>query len=174
MLVGAWRTDAATELGRQWECHAAFGLQDSGFFLRLSTLDSAMMGADRNSLLKRDPAMPGKKVAKQSPQKMKAVKAKLSKAEFFNLLSADSDVSTGDVKRVLGSLERLMEASIAKRGMGSFTLPGLMKITTLRRPAVKARKGINPFTGEETWFKAKPARTQVKIRPLKKLKGFAN
>ena len=64
-----------------------------------------------------------------------------------------------------------MEASIAKRGMGSFTLPGLMKITTLRRPAVKARKGINPFTGEETWFKAKPARTQVKIRPLKKLKG---
>jgi hypothetical protein len=49
-----------------------------------------------------------------------------------------------------------------------------MKITTLRRPAVKARKGINPFTREEAWFKAKPARTQVKIRPLKKLKGFAN
>ena len=118
--------------------------------------------------------MPDKKAAKQSPQKMKGVKAELSKAELVALLSADSDVSTGDVKRVLGSLERLMEASIAKRGMGTFTLPGLMKITTLRRPAVKARKGINPFTREETWFKAKPARTQVKIRPLKKLKGFAN
>ena len=133
-----------------------------------------MMGVDRNTPLQRDPAMPDKKAVKQSPKKMKAVKAKLSKAELFALLSADSDVSTGDVKRVLGSLERLMEASIAKRGMGSFTLPGLMKITTLRRPAVKARKGINPFTGEETWFKAKPAYTQVKIRPLKKLKGFAN
>ena len=118
--------------------------------------------------------MPDKKAAKQPPKKMKAVKAKLTKAELVALLSADSDVSTEDVKRVLGSLERLMEASVAKRGMGSFTLPGLMKITTLRRPAVKARKGINPFTGEETWFEAKPAYTQVKIRPLKKLKGFAN
>lgn len=173
MLVGAWRTGADTEVRGQWGGQAALGLQDSGFFM-LSTPDSAMMGADRNTSVKRDPAMPDKKVAKQSQKKMKAVKAKLSKAELVALLSADSDVSKGDVKRVLGSLERLMEASIAKRGMGSFTLPGLMKITTLRRPAVKARKGINPFTGEETWFKAKPARAQVRIRPLKKLKGFAN
>ena len=118
--------------------------------------------------------MPDKRVANQSRKKMKAVKAKVSKAELVDLLSTDSDVSKGDVRRVLGSLERLMEASIAKRGMGSFTLPGLMKITTLQRPAVKARKGINPFTGEETWFKAKAAHIQVKIRPLKKLKGFAN
>ena len=118
--------------------------------------------------------MPDTKGAKQSQKKMKAVKAKLSKSELVDLLSVDCDVSKGDVKRVLSSLERLMEASIARRGMGSFTLPGLMKITTLRRPAVKARRGINPFTGEATWFKAKPARTQVKIRPLPKLKGFAN
>jgi hypothetical protein len=50
----------------------------------------------------------------------------------------------------------------------------MMKITTVRKPAVKARKGINPFTGEETMFKAKPATTAVKIRPLKKMKEFAN
>ena len=118
--------------------------------------------------------MPRKKPSQENPIKMKAVNEKLSKAEVLDLLSADSDVPKAEVKRVLSSLERLIEASIAKRSMGSFTLPGLMKITTLPRPAVKARKGINPFTGEETWFEAKPPRRQVKIRPLKKLKRFAN
>jgi hypothetical protein len=49
-----------------------------------------------------------------------------------------------------------------------------MKVTTVRRPAIKARRGINPFTKEETWFKAKPASTGVRIRALKKMKGFAN
>jgi len=49
-----------------------------------------------------------------------------------------------------------------------------MKVTTVRRPAIKARRGINPFTKEEIWFKAKPATTGVRIRALKKMKGFAN
>ena len=89
-------------------------------------------------------------------------------------LSGDSGVSRMAVSSVLGSLERLIEASIGKRAAGEFTLPGLMKITTVRKPAVKARKGINPFTGEETMFKAKPASTAVKVRPLKKMKEFAN
>jgi nucleoid DNA-binding protein len=47
-----------------------------------------------------------------------------------------------------------------------------MKVTVVRKPATKARKGINPFTGEETIFKAKPARNVVKIRPLKNLKDM--
>ena len=55
---------------------------------------------------------------------------------------------------------------------GQFILPGLMKIEVKRKPATKARKGINPFTGEETMFKAKPARNVVKVRPLKKLKDM--
>ena len=117
--------------------------------------------------------MPDKKVP-NNPKENEGSEGEIIQGGARRLIVTDSGVSTGDVKRVLGSLERLMEASVAKRGMGSFTLPGLMKVTTLRRPAVKARKGINPFTGEETWFKAKPAYTQVKIRPLKKLKGFAN
>ena len=49
----------------------------------------------------------------------------------------------------------------------------MMKITTVKKPARKARKGINPFTGEETMFKAKPASIAVKVRPLKKMKEFA-
>jgi len=50
----------------------------------------------------------------------------------------------------------------------------LLKVKTVRKPATRARKGINPFTGEETMFKAKPACTVVKVLPLKKMKDMAN
>ena len=55
---------------------------------------------------------------------------------------------------------------------GLFNLVGLCKIKVVKKPATKARKGINPFTGEETVFKAKPARKAVKILPLKGLKDM--
>jgi nucleoid DNA-binding protein len=107
-------------------------------------------------------------------KKIKPVKTKLSKSQMFEALAEDSGVTKSEVKKVWGSLERLIEASICERGYGQFTLPGLMKVTTVRRPAIKARRGINPFTKEEIWFKAKPATTGVRIRALKKMKGFAN
>lgn len=107
-------------------------------------------------------------------KKMKPVKTKLSKSQMFEALAEDSGVTKSEVKKVWGSLERLIEASICERGYGQFTLPGLMKVTTVRRPAIKARRGINPFTKEEIWFKAKPASTGVRIRALKKMKRFAN
>ena len=107
-------------------------------------------------------------------KKMKPVKTKLSKSQMFEALAEDSGVTKSEVKKVWGSLERLIEASICERGYGQFTLPGLMKVTTVRRPAIKARRGINPFTKEEIWFRAKPATTGVRIRALKKMKGFAN
>jgi len=107
-------------------------------------------------------------------KKMKPVKTKLSKSQMFEALAEDSGVTKSEVKKVWGSLERLIEASICERGYGQFTLPGLMKVTTVRRPAIKARRGINPFTKEEIWFKAKPATTGVRIRALKKMKRFAN
>ena len=56
--------------------------------------------------------------------------------------------------------------------VGVFVVPGLAKILVIRKPATKARKGINPFTGEETMFKAKPARNVVKIRPVKAVKDM--
>ena len=107
-------------------------------------------------------------------KKIKPVKTKLSKSQMFEALAEDSGVTKSEVKKVWGSLERLIEASICERGYGQFTLPGLMKVTTVRRPAIRARRGINPFTKEEIWFKAKPATTGVRIRALKKMKGFAN
>ena len=66
----------------------------------------------------------------------------------------------------------VIEAHIKKNAVGVFVLPGLMKISTVRKPATKARKGINPFTKEEVMFKAKPASTAVRVRPLKKLKDM--
>ena len=117
----------------------------------------------------------GKRMEKAvEAKKMKPVKTKLSKSQVFEALAEDSGVTKSEVKKVWGSLERLIEASICERGHGQFTLPGLMKVTTVRRPAIKARRGINPFTKEEIWFKAKPATTGVRIRALKKMKGFAN
>jgi nucleoid DNA-binding protein len=107
-------------------------------------------------------------------KKMKPVKTKLSKSQMFEALAEDSGVTKSEVKKVWGSLERLIEASICERGYGQFTLPGLMKVTTVQRPAIKARRGINPFTKEEIWFKSKPATTGVRIRALKKMKGFVN
>ncbi|MCD4718197.1 MAG: HU family DNA-binding protein [Desulfobacterales bacterium] len=66
----------------------------------------------------------------------------------------------------------LVERHIKPRSSKQFILPGLLKIEVKRKPATKARKGTNPFTGEEMMFKAKPARDIVKIRPLKKVKDM--
>lgn len=71
---------------------------------------------------------------------------------------------------VLDSLQNIIGRHLKKGGPGAFVLPGLLKCQVVHKPATKARKGINPFTGEETMFKAKPARNIVKVKALKKLK----
>ena len=73
-----------------------------------------------------------------------------------------------DVSTVFDELQPIIKKSLRANGM--FTLPGLAKMTVKRKPATKARRGINPFTGEEMMFKAKPASKTVRIRPLKNLK----
>ncbi|QQD17581.1 HU family DNA-binding protein [Spongiibacter nanhainus] len=114
------------------------------------------------------------KVAAAPKRKMTAISEKMTKTQILNEIATNTDLSRKQVESVLGELEVLIERSIKKRSLGEFTIPGLMKITTVKKPATKARKGINPFTGEETVFKAKPASTAVKVRPLKKLKDFAS
>ena len=66
----------------------------------------------------------------------------------------------------------MIKKDLGKKGPGIFTVPGLMKIKVVRKPATKARKGINPFTGEEMMFKAKPSRNVVKVLALKGLKDM--
>lgn len=75
----------------------------------------------------------------------------------------------GQVFEVMG---QMIQADLKKNAVGAFTVPGMMKVTVQRKPATKARKGINPFTGEPTVFKAKPARNVVKVRPMKGLKDL--
>ena len=97
----------------------------------------------------------------------------MTKTEVLNALSEGTGLAKKDVASVLDELASLIGANIGKKGPGVFNIPGLMKILVQNKPATKARKGINPFTGEETMFKAKPARNVVKVRPLKALKEMA-
>lgn len=112
--------------------------------------------------------------AKKAPvRKATALQEKMTKTQIVSTISENTGLTKKQVGDVMGELETLIERSIKKRSVGEFTLPGLMKITTVKKPARKARKGRNPFTGEETVFKAKPASVAVKVRPLKKIKEFA-
>ena len=111
--------------------------------------------------------------AKAAPKrKTTAISEKMTKTQILNEIATNTELNRKQVASVLDELELLIERSIKKRALGEFTIPGLMKITTVKKPATKARKGINPFTGEETTFKAKPASVAVKVRPLKKLKDM--
>jgi len=105
--------------------------------------------------------------------KLKPIKDKLSKTQILDQIATETGLARKQVAAVLDSLTEVIEAHVKKNAVGEFVLPGLLKISTVRKPAVKARKGINPFTKEEVTFKAKPASTAVKIRPLKKLKDMA-
>ncbi|GAA4350362.1 HU family DNA-binding protein [Kangiella taiwanensis] len=112
-------------------------------------------------------------MADNKARKITAVKEKFTKTQILNEIAAQTGLTKKDVGAVIDELGIVIERHIKKRSVGEFTLPGLLKISTVKKPAVKARKGINPFTGEETTFKAKPASTAVKVRPLKKLKDMA-
>ena len=113
---------------------------------------------------------PAKKAAAAPAKKATALKDRYNKTQILTEIAENTELSKKQVGAVLDELADLVERHIKKRACGEFVLPGLMKISTVKKPAKKARKGINPFTGEEQMFKAKPASTTVKIRPLKKLK----
>lgn len=96
-----------------------------------------------------------------------------TKTEIFGNIAEATELTKKDVAAVFDALSTEIQKAIGKRGgPGQFTVPGLCKIIVQRKPATKERKGTNPFTGEETIFKAKPARNVVKIRPLKGLKDM--
>ena len=103
----------------------------------------------------------------------KPIKEALTKSGLIAHIAEVSEVATKDVRAVLAALEGAISGSVSKKGIGQFTLPGMMKITASKVAAKPKRKGINPFTKEEVWFAAKPASIKVKVRPLKKLKDAA-
>jgi len=113
-----------------------------------------------------------KKVAKKKVAVASTVKKPPTKSEILNHIAGETELSRKEVSAVLDSLSGLIEKNLKARGPGFFNMPGLLKIKVVKKPAVKARKGTNPFTGEEMMFKAKPARKVVKVLPLKGLKDM--
>ena len=95
--------------------------------------------------------------------------APMTKSELINaLVEASDELSRKQVKAVLEALNEVAYQQLKRTGV--FVVPGFAKFTVVKKPATKARKGINPFTGEETMFKAKPARKAVRARPVKAIK----
>jgi nucleoid DNA-binding protein len=111
--------------------------------------------------------------AKAAPAVVKPIAERQNKTQMLQQIADSTELSKKQVQAVLDELTNIIEGHVKKKGVGEFVLPGLLKISTVKKPATKARKGINPFTKEEVTFKAKPASISVKVRPLKKLKEMA-
>lgn len=95
-----------------------------------------------------------------------------TKSEIVSTLSEKCGLSKKEINGVFDELSGIIKKNLGRRGGGVFTIPGLVKLRVVRKPATKARKGINPFTGVEMMFKAKPARNVVKAQPLKAVKDM--
>ena len=95
-----------------------------------------------------------------------------TKSDIYAHISKETELSKKQISEVFDSLNSILKKSL--RSNNVFTLPGLMKLKVVKKPATKAREGINPFTGEKTTFKAKPASKKVRIAPLKSLKEMVN
>ena len=104
----------------------------------------------------------------------KGLKKAMTKTQIVGEIAENTGLSKKDVASVMGAMEGVIERHIRKGSVGVCTIPGLMKIKTVKKPAQKAKKHVpNPFRpGEFMDVKAKRASTRVKILPLKKLKDM--
>ncbi len=106
---------------------------------------------------------------KTTTKKTTAAKKPMTKSQLLQALyEANTDLSKKQVKDVMESLNTIGYKQLKR--VGVFTMPGFAKFSVVKKKATKARKGINPFTGEPTIFKAKPATKVVKARPIKACK----
>ena len=126
---------------------------------------AARKASPRKAATKKAPAAAAPKItgAKGKPR---------TKSDVQATIAEHVGISKREVAAVFETMGAMLAADLKKGAAGTFNVPGLMKVTVQRKPATKARKGTNPFTGEPTIFKAKPARNVVKVRPLKALKDM--
>ena len=103
-------------------------------------------------------------------KKVPTIKDPLSKSGMIKTITDVTNLAKRDVVNVLDTFTQVIERHVKAGGPGVFVMPGLMKISVVKKPARPARKGVNPFTGEEIMIKARPAYKAVKIKALKKLK----
>ena len=95
-----------------------------------------------------------------------------TKSQIYGEIAEITGLTRREVSSVFDAMTTLVKKDLGRRGPGAFTVPGLLKIVKVHKPRRPARKGVNPFTGEEMTFQAKPAHNVVKARPLKALKDM--
>jgi nucleoid DNA-binding protein len=111
------------------------------------------------------------KTAKKKAVKITASSKRRSRGDTVKTIAAATELKTGQVRAVFDALSSIIAADLGK-GCGEFNFNGLMKLRTVKKPATPARKGRNPFTGEEIMIKAKPASRKVRVRALRNLNGM--
>ena len=116
---------------------------------------------------------PVAKKASTSPADMKPIKTAFNRSSLVAHLAQVAATELKAARALMAALEATILASVHKKGLGSFTLPGLLKVNVINVPAKKKRRGIDPFTKVEREFAAKPATVKIKTRALKKLKDAA-
>ena len=113
----------------------------------------------------------GKSAAtKMSAKKLPTIKDPLTKSGMIKAITESTGLGKKDVVAVLECFTQVIEKHVKSGGPGKFVMPGVLKIVVVKKPARSARKGVNPFTGEEIMIKARPAYKTVRIKALKKLK----
>lgn len=112
------------------------------------------------------------KTAKKKPFKATPATKRRSRGDLVKQIAAGTELKPGKVKEVFDALTQIMAADLGKKGSGEFNFNGLVKLKTVNKPATKARKGRNPFTGEDIMIKAKPASRKVRARALRGLNGM--
>ena len=158
----------------------------SGLFSNSRTFDPIATAKKTMTKTPAKKAAPAKKATKatapvrkaatapaKSVADLKPIKTAFNRTSLIAHLADIAIVEVKLVKAVIASLEATMLASVHKKGLGSFTLPGLLKVNVIAVPAKKKRTGIDPFTKVERVFAAKPASVKIKTRALKKLKDAA-
>jgi nucleoid DNA-binding protein len=113
-----------------------------------------------------------KKLDLTKPVKVAASAKARTKSGCLETIAEHVGIRRRDVAGVFHVMGSMIKADLSKSGSGVFTVPGLMRITVKRKPATKARPGINPFTKEPITIKAKPARNVVRVRPLRALRAM--
>jgi nucleoid DNA-binding protein len=113
-----------------------------------------------------------KKATAKPVKRVKAIKDPYTRSAMLSHIAESTGLTKKQVAAVFDEYKNIIEGHIKKGSAQVFTMPGLFKIKVNRKPATRARKGTNPFTGEAMVFKAKPARNVVKIQPLKALKDM--
>jgi nucleoid DNA-binding protein len=118
-------------------------------------------------------AAPKAAESKPAPAPAEKTAAKpATKADVYSALSEKTGLSKKEIATVFSAMNDLIAKELGKKGPGLFIVPGLLKLKLVRKPATKAKQGVNPFTKEPMTIKAKPARNVVKAVPLKSLKDL--